>query len=102
MSNIFTKPKNSKYINDQNKVLSDTSKKDTGYVNSFHDKEIESIKDDNNVFTKSKEALYMNSYIGGSTNSAIVTITKDKIIYVDVDKEYNHKDSYLEGNVFYC
>ena len=56
----------------------------------------------NNIFVKPAEALYVNDYKGGMTDSANVTIDKDNIIYVDVDVEYAQKQSYLEDNIFYC
>lgn len=103
MSNIFTKPKNSTYINQNSSVApKNVEAKDNLYVNSFYDDPKEALRDDNNVFTKSKEALYINSYTGGRTDTAVVTISKDNIIYVNIDNEYVYKESYLEDHVFYC
>lgn len=99
-NNIFKKSKDAIYVNSANNSESNS----ISYVNTASScpKPRYSIKDDSNIFTKSKEALYMQSYSGGRTDSAVVTISKDNIIYVNVDNEHVYKESYLEGNVFYC
>lgn len=98
-NNIFKKSKDAVYINSVN-----NSEVSSSYVNTTSSCPTprQSVKDDSNIFTKSKEALYMQSYSGGRTDSAVVTISKDNIIYVNVDNEYVYRESYLEGNVYYC